>query len=61
MRAHRADGGEASDAKRFPVAFFLAPDRVITFACTGEHIDVCCQSGAVLHLSAAWLVEEKTG
>jgi len=54
---HLADGGETSDAKKVPVAFFRAPSPVKTIACTGEYIGVGCSSGAVLHLRAAWLVE----
>ena len=54
---HLADGGEANDAKKVPVAFFRAPSPVQTIACTGEYIGVGCSSGAVLHLRAAWLVE----
>jgi WD40 repeat protein len=53
----QADSGEASDLKKAPVAFFRAPSPIQTIACTGEHIGVGCQSGAVLHLRAAWLVE----
>ena len=54
---YHADGGETSDAKKVPVAFFRAPSPVKTIACTGEYIGVGCSSGAVLHLRAAWLVE----
>jgi hypothetical protein len=54
---HHADGGEASGTKKVPVAFFRAPSPIRTIACTGEHIGVGCESGAVLHLRAAWLVE----
>ena len=57
MLVHHADGGEASDAKKVPVAFFRAPSPIRTIACTGEHIGVGCERGAVLHLRAAWLVE----
>ena len=57
LLVHHADGGEASDAKKVPVAFFRAPSPIQTIACTGVHIGVGCQSGAVLHLRAAWLVE----
>ena len=53
----QADSGEASDLKKAPVAFFRAPSPIGTIACTGEHIGVGCESGAVLHLRAAWLVE----
>ena len=53
----QADSGEASDLKKAPVAFFRAPSTIGTIACKGEHICVGCQSGAVLHLRAAWLVE----
>jgi WD40 repeat protein len=53
----QADSGEVSDMKKTPVAFFRAPSPIRTIACTGEHIGVGCQSGAVLHLRAAWLVE----
>ena len=54
---HHADGGEASDGKRAPVAFFRAPSPVQTISCAGDKIGVGCQSGAVLHLRAPWLVE----
>ena len=54
---YHADGGEANDAKKVPVAFFRAPSPIETIACTGEYIGVGCKSGAVLHLRAAWLVE----
>ena len=54
---HHADGGEASGTKKVPVAFFRAPSPIQTIACTGDHIGVGCQSGAVLLLRAAWLVE----
>ena len=57
LLVHHADGGEASDAKKVPVAFFRAPSRIQTISCMGEHIGVGCESGAVLHLRAAWLVE----
>ena len=53
----QADSGEASDLKKAPVAFFRAPSPIETIACTGEYIGVGCESGAVLHLRAAWLVE----
>ena len=53
----QADSGEASDLKKAPVAFFRAPSPIGTIACTGEYIGVGCESGAVLHLRAAWLVE----
>ena len=54
---HLADGGGASDAKKAPVASFRAPSPIASISCTGEYIGVGCQSGAVLHLRAAWLVE----
>jgi len=54
---HLADGGEANDAKKVPVAFFRAPSPIASISCTGEYIGVGCSSGAVLHLRAAWLVE----
>ena len=54
---YQADGGEISDMKKTPVAFFRAPSPIQTIACTGEYIGVGCESGAVLHLRAAWLVE----
>ena len=54
---YQADGGEISDMKKTPVAFFRAPSPIQTIACTGEYIGVGCDSGAVLHLRAAWLVE----
>ena len=54
---YQADGGEVSDMKKTPVAFFRAPSPIQTIACTGEYIGVGCESGAVLHLRAAWLVE----
>ena len=54
---HQADGGEASDVNKVPVAFFLAPSPVMTVACAGEHIAIGCKSGAVIHLRAPWLVE----
>ena len=54
---HHADGGEASDGKRAPVAFFRAPSPVQTISCAEDKIGVGCQSGAVLHLRAPWLVE----
>ena len=57
LLVHHADGGEASDAKKVPVAFFRAPSPIRTITCTDEHIGVGCESGAVLHLRAAWLVE----
>ena len=53
---YHADGGETSDAKKVPVAFFRAPSPIATIASTGEYIGVGCQSGAVLHLHAAWLM-----
>ena len=53
---YHADGGEANDAKKVPVAFFRAPSPVETIACTGEYIGVGCQSGAVLHLRDASLL-----
>ena len=57
----QADSGEASDAnvtaKKVPVAFFRAPSPIQTIACMGEHIGVGCESGAVIHLRAVWLVE----
>ena len=53
----QADSGEVSDMKKTPVAFFRAPSPIQTIACTGEYIGVGCESGAVLHLRAAWLVE----
>ena len=48
---------EANDGKKEAVAFFCAPSPVQSFACTGDQIGVGCQSGAVLHLRAPWLVE----
>ena len=54
---YHADGGEANDAKKVPVAFFRAPSPVCTVACAGEHIGIGCESGAVLALRATWLVE----
>jgi WD40 repeat protein len=57
LLVHHADGGEASDAKKVPVAFFRAPSPVRTVACAGEHIGIGCESGAVIHLRASWLVE----
>ena len=54
---YHADGGEANDAKKVPVAFFRAPSPIASISCSGEHIGVGCSSGAVLHLRAAWLVE----
>ena len=54
---HHADGDEASDGKRAPVAFFRAPSPVQTISCAEDKIGVGCQSGAVLHLRAPWLVE----
>ena len=54
---YHADGGETSDAKKVPVAFFRAPSPVRTVACAGEHIGIGCESGAVIHLRASWLVE----
>ena len=57
LLVHHADGGETRDVKKVPVALFRAPSPVISFACMGEYIGVGCQSGAVLHLRAAWLVE----
>ena len=54
---HQADGGEASDVNKVPVAFFLAPSPIRTVACAGEHIGIGCESGAVIHLRAPWLVE----
>ena len=54
---HQTDGGEASDTKQVPVAFFRAPSPVRTVACAGEHIGIGCESGAVIHLRASWLVE----
>jgi len=57
---HQADGGEASDVNKVPVAFFLAPALSIpvsTVACVGEHIGIGCKSGAVIHLRAPWLVK----
>ena len=38
LLVHHADGGEASDAKKVPVAFFRAPSRIQTISCMGEHI-----------------------
>ena len=54
---HYADGGEGSDSEKLPVAFFRAPSPVRTVACSGEHIGIGCESGAVLALRATWLVE----
>ena len=54
---HQTDCGEASDTKQVPVAFFRAPSPVRTVACAGEHIGIGCESGAVIHLRAPWLVE----
>ena len=48
---------EANDGKKEIVAFFCAPSPVQSIACTGNQIGVGCQSGAVLHLRAPWLVE----
>ena len=54
---HHADGGEASDGEKAPVAFFFAPAPVPSISCAGDKIGVGCQSGAaVLHLRAPWLV-----
>ena len=57
LLVHHAGGGEASDAKKVPVAFFRAPSPVRTVACAGEHIWISCESGALIHLRAPWLVE----
>ena len=54
---HQADGGETSDVNKVPVALFLAPSPVRRVACAGEHIGIGCESGAVIHLRAPWLVE----
>jgi len=54
---HYADGGEGSDSEKLPVAFFRAPSPVRTVACSGKHIGIGCESGAVLALRATWLVE----
>ena len=48
---------EANDGKKESVAFFRAPGPVQSMACAGDQIGVGCQSGAVLHLRAPWLVE----
>ena len=54
---HHADGGEASDGEKAPVAFFRAPAPVQTISFSGDKIGVGCTSGAVLHLRAPWLVD----
>ena len=54
---HHADGGEASDGEKAPVAFFRAPAPVRTISFSGDKIGVGCTSGAVLHLRAPWLME----
>ena len=54
---HHADGGEASDGEKAPVAFFSAPAPVQTISFSDDKIGVGCTSGAVLHLRARWLVD----
>ena len=54
---HYADGGEGSHGEKAPVALFQSPSPVCTVACAGEHIGIGCESGTVVALRAAWLVE----
>ena len=51
--ANRKNAGEKK-----PVAFFRATSRVTSIACDGDKIGVGCANGTVLHLRAAWLIEQ---
>ena len=53
IHAHEANAGEKK-----PVAFFRATSRVTSIACDGDKIGVGCANGTVLHLRAAWLIEQ---
>ena len=52
------DHGEANVADKRPVAFFRAPSPVSSIACDSDKIGVGCANGTVLHLRAAWLIEQ---
>ena len=52
------DGADDSGETKPAVAFFRAPSPVSAIDCAGENIAVGCESGAVLHLRAAWLASE---
>ena len=52
------DGADDSGETKPAVAFFRAPSPVSAIDCAGENIAVGCETGAVLHLRAAWLASE---
>ena len=55
---HALKQKESATENNHAVAFFRAPGVVQTLECAGDRIAVGCQNGEVLHLQAAWLVEE---
>ena len=57
-QTHALTHNEPTAENNHAVAFFRAPGVVQTLECAGDRIAVGCQNGEVLHLQAAWLVEE---
>jgi WD40 repeat protein len=50
--------GEANAGEKRPVDFFPAPSPERSIDYDGDNIGVGCANGAVLHLHAAWLIEQ---
>ena len=54
LLVHDADGAD-NVGERPAIAFFRAPAPIDKIDCAGDKIGICCRTGAVLLLRAAWL------